>query len=107
MKRVKIKADMDNTKEEIEENKADAPEKDKNLDSQVINFKDGITIYEGKMTAVIIGAITTLIFSLVMYYYRKDISDNLTFIVITFICSITGVSGLEQVISGLKNRFRR
>ena len=107
MKQVKIKTNMDNTKEEIEENKAGAPEKDKDLDRQVINFKDGITIYEGKMTAVIIGAVITLIFSLVMYYYRKDISDNLTFIVITFICSITGVSGLEQVISGFRSRFRR
>ena len=107
MKRVKIKADMDNTKEEIEENKVGAPEKDKNLDSQVINFKDGITIYEGKMTAVIIGAVITLIFSLVMYYYRQDISDNLTFIVITFICSITGVSGLEQVIGSLKGQVKK
>ena len=61
MKQVKIKTDMDNTKEEIEENKAGAPEKDKNLDSQVINFKDGITIYEGKMTAVIIGAVIYII----------------------------------------------
>ena len=107
MKQVKIKTNMDNTKEEIEENKVGAPEKDKNLDSQVINFKDGITIYEGKMTAVIIGAVITLIFSLVMYYYRQDISDNLTFIVITFICSITGVSGLEQVIGSLKGQVKK
>ena len=107
MKQVRIKTDMDNTKEEIEENKAGAPEKDKNLDSQVINFKDGITIYEGKMTAVIIGAVITLIFSLVMYYYRQDISDNLTFIVITFICSIAGVSGLEQIIETIKGRIKK
>lgn len=26
-----------------------------------------------------------------MYYFRKDISDNLTYIVITFICAIDGV----------------
>ena len=107
MKQVKIKTNMDNTKEEIEENKAGAPEKDKNLDSQVINFKDGITIYEGKMTAVIIGAVITLIFSLVMYYYRQDISDNLTYIIITFICAITGVSGLEQVIETIKGRIKK
>ena len=59
------------------------------------------------MTAVIIGAVITLVFALVMYYYRLDISDNLTFIVITFICSITGVSGLEQVIWAIKGKLKK
>ena len=98
---------MYNVKEELEEKSSGAPDKEENLDNKVINFKDGITIYEGKMTAVIMGAVITLIFSLVMYYYRQDISDNLTYIIITFICAITGVSGLEQVIETIKGRIKK
>ena len=100
---------MDEYKDVIEEKNASeaADEKDSNPDNQVISFKDGITIYEGKMTAIIIGAVITLVFALVMYYYRLDISDNLTFIVITFICSITGVSGLEQVIGVIKGKLKK
>lgn len=82
-------------------------EETKNLDDKIIDLRDGITAYEGKMLTVIIGAIVTLIFSLVMYYFRKDISDNLTYIVITFICSIAGVSGLEQVMGALKGRIKK
>lgn len=107
MKQLKTKANMDNVKEELEEKSSGAPDKEENLDNKVINFKDGITIYEGKMTAVIMGAVITLIFSLVMYYYRQDISDNLTYIIITFICAITGVSGLEQVIETIKGRIKK
>ena len=82
-------------------------EETKNLDDKIIDLRDGITAYEGKMLTVIIGAIVTLIFSLVMYYFRKDISDYLTYIVITFICSIAGVSGLEQVMGALKGRIKK
>ena len=100
---------MVETKEKIDT--ASESEKDneetKNLDDKIINLRDGITAYEGKMLTVIIGAIVTLIFSLVMYYFRKDISDNLTYIVITFICAIAGVSSLEQVVEVLKSRFKK
>ena len=100
---------MDETKEK--KDIAQIPEKEneetKNLDDKKIDLRDGITAYEGKMLTVIIGAIVTLIFSLVMYYFREDISDNLTYIVITFICSIAGVSGLEQVMGALKGRIKK
>ena len=79
----------------------------KNLDDKIIDLRDGITAYEGKMLTVIIGAIVTLIFSLVMYYFREDISDNLTYIVITFICAIAGVSSLEQIMNALKGRMKK
>ena len=82
-------------------------EETKNLDDKIIDLRDGITAYEGKMLTVIIGAIVTLIFSLVMYYFRKDISDNLTYIVITFICAIAGVSSLEQIMNALKVRMKK
>ena len=80
---------------------------DKNPEELLLNIKDGISVYEGKMLVFILGAIITLVFSLVMYFSRNDISDNLTYIVITFICAIAGVSTLEQVIDGLKNKFKK
>lgn len=79
----------------------------KNPDDQLLNIKDGISVYEGKMIVFIVGAIITLVFSLVMYFSRNDISDNLTYIVITFICAIAGVSSLEQVIDGIKSKFKK
>lgn len=100
---------MDETKEK--KDTAQTPEKEneetKNLDDKKIDLRDGITAHEGKMLTVILGAIVTLIFSLVMYYFREDISDNLTYIVITFICAIAGVSGLEQVMGALKGRIKK
>ena len=100
---------MDETKEKI--NSTSTLEKEneetKNLDDKIIDLRDGITAYEGKMLTVILGAIVTLIFSLVMYYFREDISDNLTYIVITFICAIAGVSSLEQVVGALKGRIKK
>ena len=100
---------MEEIKEKIDT--VSTPEKEneetKNLDDKIINLRDGITAYEGKMLTVILGAIVTLIFSLVMYYFRKDISDNLTYIVITFICAIAGVSGLEQIMGVLKGRMKK
>ena len=94
---------MDETKEKIDTASVSEKENEetKNLDDKIIDLRDGITAYEGKMLTVILGAIVTLIFSLVMYYFRKDISDNLTYIVITFICAIDGVSGLEQIMGAV------
>ena len=99
---------MDETKEKIDTTSEIEKEieETKNLDDKIIDLRDGITAYEGKMLTVILGAIVTLIFSLVMYYFRKDISDNLTYIVITFICAIAGVSGLEQIMGALKGRMK-
>ena len=97
---------MDELREKIQTDSI-SDEETKNLDNKTIDLRDGITVYEGKMLTVIIGAIVTLIFSLVMYYFRKDISDNLTYIVITFICSIAGVSGLEQIMGTLKGKIKK
>ena len=100
---------MDETKEKKDTAQTSEKENEetKNLVDKKIDLRDGITAHEGKMLTVILGAIVTLIFSLVMYYFREDISDNLTYIVITFICSIAGVSGLEQVMGALKGRIKK
>ena len=100
---------MEETKEKIDTASVSEKENEetKNLDDKIIDLRDGITAYEGKMLTVILGAIVTLIFSLVMYYFREDISDNLTYIVITFICAIAGVSSLEQIMNALKVRMKK
>lgn len=100
---------MDEIKEKIDTVSVSEKENEdtKNLDDKIIDLHDGITAYEGKILTVIIGAIVTLIFTLVMYYFHKDISDNLTYIVITFICAIAGVSSLEQVVGALKGRLKK
>lgn len=100
---------MDEFVEKEDKVPAEQAEKDidKNPDNQLLDIKDGVSIYEGKMIVFILGAIITLVFSLAMYFSRNDISDNLTYIVITFICAIAGVSSLEQVIDGLKSKFKK
>ena len=71
---------MDEIKEKIDTASVSEKENEdtKNLDDKIIDLHDSITAYEGKMLTVIIGAIVTLIFTLIMYYFREDISDNLT-----------------------------
>ena len=100
---------MDETKEKIDTASESEKENEgtKNLDDKIIDLRDGIIAYEGKMLTVILGAVVTLIFSLVMYYFREDISDNLTYIVITFICAIAGFSSLEQIMNALKVRMKK
>lgn len=90
----KIVKEKTSTTEEQETNK------ETSLENTLLNIKDGITAYEGKVLTVIISAVITLVFALIMYVARQDISDNLTYIVITFICAIAGVSSAEQFFSG-------
>ena len=81
-------------------------EQDKNAqcdDGMKFSLKDGSTIYEGKMATIIVSSIITLMFSLVMYYFRQDISDNLTYIVTTFIYCLAGVTTAEKALSTFKN----
>ena len=65
---------MDETKEKKDTAQTSEKENEetKNLDDKIIDLRDGITAYEGKMLTVILGAIVTLIFSLVMYYFREE-----------------------------------
>ena len=105
---------MDNIEEletEIAEDTAPKPKKKKqkpdekepeNIENTKINFKNGITVYEGKMTFLIAGAILTLLFALSMYFFRLDISANLTTVVTTFILAIAGITTAEQAINMVK-----
>lgn len=78
-------------------------EEPENLELTKLNWKNGLTVFEAKMSFLIIGAIVTLLFALTMYYFREDISNNLKEIVFVFIFSIAGISGVETAISAVKN----
>ena len=96
---------MQEDNKELESSEALA-EEDKETrcdDGMKFSLKDGITIYESKNATIIISSIVTLIFSLVMYYFRQDISDNLTYIVATFIYCLAGVTTAEKALSTFKN----
>ena len=73
-----------------------------NIENTKINFRNGITVYEGKMTFLIAGAVITLLFSLAMYFFRLDISSNLKEVVMCFIMCIAGVTSIEQTINMMK-----
>jgi len=74
------------------------------LETSKLNWKDGLSVYEGKMSVLIFGSLITLVFALVMYYLRKDISNNLTEIVEVFIFSIAGITSLETAVAALKDK---
>lgn len=73
-----------------------------NIENTKINFKNGLTVYEGKAVFLLTGSFVSLIFALVMYYLREDISVNLTTIVTTFILCIAGVTTAEHAINFFK-----
>lgn len=73
-----------------------------NIENTKINLKNGLTVYEGKAVFLLSGAFISLIFALVMYYMREDISMNLTTIVTTFILCIAGVTTAEHAINFFK-----
>lgn len=78
-------------------------ETSENLELTKLNWKNGLTVFEAKMSFLIIGAVITLLFALIMYYFREDISANLTTIVTTFILVIAGVTTAEQALGFFKN----
>lgn len=61
------------------------------------SFADGLSLDEAKVSVVAIGFVITLIFTLVMYYQKGDISDNLSEIVIAFILVIGGVNAANRI----------
>lgn len=90
----------DGKEQEIQDKEADKLQ----LEKTKINFKNGITVYEGKMAVLIFGAMLTLLFTLTMYYLRLDISNNLTSLAETFILCIAGITTAETAVTMLKDR---
>jgi len=67
-------------------------------------ISDLISIEEKRISALIVGFIITLIFSLFIYYEDKDISTNLLSILQTLIFGVIGVGGINVAESYIKQR---
>ena len=99
----------DNTNIYNEETAEDKPKRKKrtnepeNIENTKLNFKNGVTVYEGKMAFLIAGAVVTLLFALTMYYLREDISINLTELTEALVFCIAEVTSVEQAVGMIKN----
>lgn len=62
------------------------------MEEEKFNIKDGLSIEETKVSALIILCVLTFLFAFVMYVLDKDITDNLTSIIQTLILVIGGVN---------------
>lgn len=76
-----------------------------NLDDndKKIDIKDGLSINEAKVSALIILSVLTFLYAFVLYALNGDISDNLTNIIQTLILVIGGVN-ITASISNILNR---
>lgn len=70
------------------------------MEEEKLNIKDGLSINEAKVSALIILCVLTFLFAFVMYVLDKDITDNLTSIIQTLIVVIGGVN-LSNSISNI------
>lgn len=70
------------------------------MEEEKFNIKDGLSINEAKVSALIILCVLTFLFAFVMYVLDKDITDNLTSIIQTLILVIGGVN-LSNSISNI------
>lgn len=71
------------------------------------NIKDGLSINEAKVSALIILCVLTFLFAFVMYVLDKDITDNLTSIIQTLILVIGGVNLSNSIASVFTKRSNK
>lgn len=69
------------------------------MEEEKFNIKDGLSIEETKVSALIILCVLTFLFAFVMYVLDKDITDNLTSIIQTLILVIGGVNLSNSIAS--------
>lgn len=74
-----------------------------NDNDKKIDIKDGLSINEAKVSALIILSVLTFLYAFVLYALNGDISDNLTNIIQTLILVIGGVN-ITASISNILNR---
>lgn len=77
------------------------------MEEEKFNIKDGLSIEETKVSALIILCVLTFLFSFVMYVLDKDITDNLTSIIQTLILVIGGVNLSNSIASVFTKRSGR
>lgn len=69
-------------------------------EQEKFNLKDGLSISEAKVSALIILCVLTFLFAFIMYAINKDISDNLAGIMQVLIMVIGGVN-ISNSIAGI------
>ncbi|WP_304066494.1 hypothetical protein [Megamonas hypermegale] len=74
-----------------------------NDNDKKFDIKDGLSINEAKVSALIILSVLTFLYAFVLYALNGDISDNLTSIIQTLILIIGGVN-ITTSISNILNR---
>lgn len=74
------------------------------MEEEKFNIKDGLSISEAKVSALIILCVLTFLFMFVMYVLEKDITDNLTSIIQTLIVVIGGVNLSNSIASVFTKR---
>ena len=77
------------------------------MEEEKFNIKDGLSINEAKVSALIILCVLTFLFSFVMYVLDKDITDNLTSIIQTLILVIGGVNLSNSIASVFTKRSNK
>lgn len=77
------------------------------MEEEKFNIKDGLSIEETKVSALIILCVLTFLFAFVMYILDKDITDNLTSIIQTLILVIGGVNLSNSIASVFTKRSGR
>lgn len=77
------------------------------MEEEKFNIKDGLSIEETKVSALIILCVLTFLFAFVMYALDKDITDNLTSIIQTLILVIGGVNLSNSIASVFTKRSGR
>ena len=74
-----------------------------NDNDKKFDIKDGLSVNEAKVSALIILSVLTFLYAFVLYALNGDISDNLTNIIQTLILVIGGVN-ITASISNILNR---
>ncbi|MFQ7192570.1 MAG: hypothetical protein ACLRPD_11740 [Megamonas funiformis] len=77
------------------------------MEEEKFNIKDGLSINEAKVSALIILCVLTFLFAFVMYVLDKDITDNLTSIIQTLILVIGGVNLSNSIASVFTKRSNK
>lgn len=74
--------------------------------SPVFNFKDGLSIDEAKVSALILCTILDFLFIIYCFIAKGDITDNHLFLFQTLIAAVAGVNIAEKVSTIIRSKGR-
>lgn len=74
------------------------------MDDNKINFRDGLSIDEAKVSVLIILCVLAFLYAFVMYAIKGDISDNFTSVLQVLVIVIGGVNVGNAVVDLFKKK---